>query len=67
MIVNELAVDGLHWPAKKEITEQQLPVLFLQTLLYTFLVSVSPGNKKFLQKLVMKFRKSSYSAFLNSK
>ena len=47
--------------------EQKLPVLFLQTLLYTFLVSVSPGIDFFLQKVALKFRKLSYSAILKSK
>ena len=36
---------------QKKMFEQQLPVLFLQTLLYTFLVSVSPGKKTFCRKL----------------
>ena len=35
----------LHWPAKKKTLEQQLPIFFLQTLLWTILVSVSPGIK----------------------
>ena len=54
--------------ANKEKTfEQHLPVLLPPTILYMFLVFVSPGTKKFLQKVVMKFQKSSYSAFLKSK
>ena len=57
----------LHWPTQKKTPKQQLPVLFLQTLLYTILVSVSPGFKFFLQKTVFKLRKSSYLAFLKSK
>ena len=52
---------------QKKTLAHQLPVLFLQTLLYTFLVSVSPGTKKFSQKLVLKFKNSSHSAFLKSK
>ena len=52
---------------RKNTSEQQIPVLFLQTLLYTFLVSVSPGTKKFLQKIIPKFRKSSHLSFLKSK
>ena len=48
----------IHRPTKEKTLQQQLPVLFLQTLLYTFLVSVSPGIRKFLQKVVLKFRKS---------
>ena len=45
----------------KKRLKQQLPVLFQQTLLYTFLVSFSPGIRKFLQKVVLKFQKSSNS------
>ena len=52
----------LHQPKK---TMQHLPILVLQTLLYKFLASVYPGTKKFSQKLVLKFRKSSYLIFLN--
>ena len=51
---------------RKNTSEQQIPVLFLQTLLYTSLVSVSPGTKKFLRKIVLKFRKSSHLGFLKS-
>ena len=55
--------------ANKEKTfEQQLPVFFFtNTLAYTFLVSVSPGIEKFLQNVVLFFRKLSYSVFLKSK
>ena len=35
---------------RKKTLEQQLPVLYLQTLLYKFLVSVSHGITIFLQK-----------------
>ena len=52
---------------EKKTLEQQLPDLSLQTLLYLFLVSVSPEIKQFLQKFVLKFRNSEYSAFLKSK
>ena len=44
-----------------------MPYLILQTLLYPFLVSVSSGIKKFLQKVVLKFRNSSILTFLKSK
>ena len=37
---------------KKKTTEQKLPILILQTLLYTNLVSVYPGTKMFSQKVV---------------
>ena len=43
---------------KEKTLEQQLPDLCLQTLLYTFLVSVSPEIIQFLQKVVLKLRKS---------
>ena len=41
--------------ANKKKSEEQLPVLFLNTQLYAFLVSVYPGTKKLLQKIVFKF------------
>ena len=40
---------------KQNKNEQQFPVLFLQSLLYPFLVSVSPGIKNFSHKAVLKF------------
>ena len=41
----ELQLKILHWPTKKKTLEQHLSILFLQSLQYTFLVSVSPGIK----------------------
>ena len=42
---------------KEKTPEQQLPVLILQTLLYTFLVSVSPVIKKVFTKSYFKVPK----------
>ena len=47
----------LHWSKK---TDQQRPILFLQSLVYTFLVAVFPVTKKLHNK------KLSYIAFLKS-
>ena len=52
----------------KKTLEQQLPVLILQILLYTFLVSFPPGIKFFfLQKVVLMFQKSKKLPFLSCK
>ena len=62
-----MAKRWLHWPTRRKNTEPHLTILFLQTLLYTFLFSVSPRTKKFQQQIFLKFQKSSYLVFLKSK
>ena len=48
---------------KEKTLEQQLLDLNLKTLLYPLLVSVYPGIRKILHKVVLKFRKSSVITF----
>ena len=55
-------INIIYLPTKKKTHEQLLPVLISQTLLYTLLVSFSPGIKKNIKRF-LKFWKSSINRF----